>query len=254
MKHLLSLTVLTIAGMLGVANVRADQWDKKTTITIDQPLQLPRTTLAPGTYVIKLLNSNTGERHVVQFFDKDETHLITTILAIPNERLAPTGKSVFAFWETPAGKPRALRAWFYPGDNFGQEFLYPQSEADQIATTGNQVVPISNDAPQIPAGKAVAATSTVPKSPTPQQETQITQTSAPPATAVLIATPAEANQATNGPSSDAPGSALAQSSTPAQVTNSELPSTATQMPLVGLLGLLAIVAFIGMRTILKLQS
>ena len=51
---------------------------------------------------------------------------MTTILAIPNYRLQPTGKTVFTFWETPPGQPKALRAWFYPGDNFGQEFAYPK--------------------------------------------------------------------------------------------------------------------------------
>ena len=82
----------------------------------------------------------------MQFFDKDEKHLITTILAIPNERVRPTGKSVFAFWEVPAGQPKALRAWFYPGDNFGQEFAYPKLEAERIsASNNNTAVPIKDD-------------------------------------------------------------------------------------------------------------
>ena len=45
----------------------------------------------------------------------------------------PTGKSTFQFWETPAGQPKAMRAWFYPGDNFGQEFAYPKTAAVAIA-------------------------------------------------------------------------------------------------------------------------
>jgi LPXTG-motif cell wall-anchored protein len=85
-------------------------------------MSVQKTTLTPGTYVFKLLDSQ-SDRHIVQIFNGDQTHLVTTILAIPNYRLQPTGHTVFAFWETPAGVPRALRAWFYPGDNFGQEFL-----------------------------------------------------------------------------------------------------------------------------------
>ena len=109
-------------------------------------MQLPHTTLQPGTYVIRLAESE-GNRHIVQFFDKDEKHLITTVLAIPNERLRLTGKSVFAFWEVPAGQPKALRAWFYPGDSFGQEFAYPRQEADKItASNGGATVPV-NDQP-----------------------------------------------------------------------------------------------------------
>ena len=67
-------------------------------------------------------------------------HLVTTVLAIPNYRLRPTGKSIFAMWETPAGQPAALRAWFYPGDNFGQEFAYPKGKAEQIATLTKEEV------------------------------------------------------------------------------------------------------------------
>ena len=48
-------------------------------------MQLPNMTLQPGTYVIKLADSDSN-RHIVQFFDKDEKHLITTVLAIPNDQ------------------------------------------------------------------------------------------------------------------------------------------------------------------------
>src|SRR5258708_24527717 len=85
-----------------------------------------------GTYVFKLADS-LSDRHIVQIFNADETQIIATILAIPNYRLKPTGKSDFRFWETPAGNPRAMRAWFYPGDNFGQEFAYPKMTSIEIA-------------------------------------------------------------------------------------------------------------------------
>ena len=48
-----------------------------------------------------------------------------------------TGKSVFAFWEVPAGQPKALRAWFYPGEEFGQEFAYPKGEV--FSLTANNI-------------------------------------------------------------------------------------------------------------------
>ena len=40
----------------------------------------------------------------------------------------------------PAGAPDALRAWFYPGDNFGQEFVYAKSRATQLAEATKQTV------------------------------------------------------------------------------------------------------------------
>ena len=139
-----TIAFVAVVGMAAVSTVSADQWDKKTVITTDEVLQLPNMMLQPGTYVVKLADSNSN-RHVVQFFDKDEKHLVTTVLAIPNQRLRLTGKSVFAFWEVPAGQPKALRAWFYPGDNFGQEFAYPRQEAAKITATNNGAnVPIDD--------------------------------------------------------------------------------------------------------------
>lgn len=141
MRNLL-LTAASI-GLLGLAfapNARADEWNKRTTLTITETIQVPGTTLAPGEYVVKLLNSP-SDRHIVQIFNGDETQLQTTILAIPNYRLKPTAKTVFTFWEMPPGQPKALRAWFYPGDNFGQEFAYPKAKATEIATVAHAEVP-----------------------------------------------------------------------------------------------------------------
>ena len=41
---------------------RADQWNDRTTLKFDAPVMIPGTTLAPGTYTFKLLDSAT-HRH-----------------------------------------------------------------------------------------------------------------------------------------------------------------------------------------------
>ena len=140
MRTMNLLTLAAFASALALTPLHADDWDKRTTISINAPVELPNTTLQPGTYTLKLLNSQ-SDRHVVTVWNEDATHLITTILAIPNYRLQPTGKSKFTFWETPAGQPAALRAWFYPGDNFGQEFAYPKAKAQQLASATHTEVP-----------------------------------------------------------------------------------------------------------------
>src|SRR5437763_9832235 len=81
-----------------------------------------------------------GNRHVVQIFDKDGAKLYTTILAIPDERLEPAAKPLVMFTETPAGSPAAVKAWFYPGDTIGNEFVYPRREAMTIAQATHQSV------------------------------------------------------------------------------------------------------------------
>ena len=137
------IAVLACGTFLGL-NSYADSWDKKTVLTVDAPILVPGTTLQPGKYVIKLVDS-LSDRHIVRILNENEDAVITTVLAIPNWRLQPTGKTEFMFWETPAGNPPALRAWFYPGDNFGQEFAYPKGLAAKIAAESKGPVPTVAD-------------------------------------------------------------------------------------------------------------
>jgi hypothetical protein len=121
MKIFRTLVILFGLALLLVANLplaHADEWDKTTKITFKEPVQVPGKVLPAGTYIFKLLDS-TSNRHVVQIFNEDHTSLITTVLAIPNERLEPAGKTILTYDERPADQPMALAAWFYPGDNFG---------------------------------------------------------------------------------------------------------------------------------------
>ena len=114
-------------------------WDKKTRVTFNVPVEIPGISaqvLPAGTYVFKLMDSP-SDRHIVQIFSSDESHHYANILAIPNWRLRPTDKTVMTFSERKAGEPQAIRAWFYPGDNFGQEFVYPKKQAVELARVTN---------------------------------------------------------------------------------------------------------------------
>jgi hypothetical protein len=211
-------------GLLGVAlapSSRADEWNKKTTLTVSEPFQVPNKVLPAGTYVIKLLDSP-SDRHIVQIFNADETQLQTTILAIPNYRLQPTGKTVVTFWETPPGQPKALRAWFYPGDNFGQEFAYPKSAALQIAALSHETVPTTEAIQPAELPKA-----------------EVTQTQPEPQE-VAEATPPPA------PAAQAPAAIPVPEAAPVSATQ-ELPKTASPFPLIGLAGLLSLGLFALLR-------
>jgi len=209
------VVAMASVGLLGIAlapGARADEWNKLTVMTVNEPIQVPNKVLPPGTYVVKLLDSP-SDRHIVQIFDKDQKHLQTTILAIPNYRIQPTGKTVFTFWETPPGQPKALRAWFYPGDNFGQEFAYPKSAAVQIAAVAHEPVP-TTEATQ----------------PTELPKAEVTQTQP---------EPQEVAQNTPPP---APEAAPAPEPAPAPVPQ-ELPKTASPYPFIGLAGVLSLGLF-----------
>jgi hypothetical protein len=139
-KALLGLFAVTLLGATVLPSALADSWNKKTVVTFSQTVEVPGKILPAGTYTFQLLDS-LSDRHIVQIFNADGSQIIATILAINNYRLQPTGETVMKFGERPGDSPEALRAWFYPGDNFGQEFAYPKTEAMQIASTTHQQVP-----------------------------------------------------------------------------------------------------------------
>src|SRR5512135_3647109 len=120
----------------------ADEWNKKTTVSFNTPVEIPGVgaqVLPAGTYVFKLLDSQSN-RHIVQIFNERGDHVYATILAIPNYRLRATDKTVMTFRERAAGEPEAIRAWFYPGANWGQEFVYPKKRAIELAKVAQQPV------------------------------------------------------------------------------------------------------------------
>jgi len=186
-------------------------------MTVNETIQVPNKVLPPGTYVVKLLDSPSN-RHIVQIFNADENELITTILAIPNNRLEPTGNTVFTFWEMPPGQPRALRAWFYPGDNFGQEFAYPKTKAVAIAAVSHVEIPT------IEAEKPAELE-----------------------TAPIVELTPEAPVAEVAPAPMVVPAEVAKEAPPVVVE--ELPKTASPYPLVGLMGLVSLVVFAVVRTV-----
>ena len=137
------LITLCVLSTLIVPNARADEWDKKTTLTFNEPVQVPGTTLSAGTYVFKLADSS--DRTIVQIWNEDETRLITTILAVADYRANTPDKTIVSFDERPTGQPEALKAWFYPGDNSGVEFIYPKQRATELAQVNQQPVSLPED-------------------------------------------------------------------------------------------------------------
>lgn len=119
--------------------VFADEWDKRTTLTVNETVEIPGATLEPGKYIVTLVDSQSN-RHIVRFLNEEEDEVLATIMALPNERMERSGETEFEFYETPAGQPPALKAWFYPGDVIGQEFAYPEDRATELSEITNQQV------------------------------------------------------------------------------------------------------------------
>ena len=120
--------------------IQADEWDKKTIFTFNAPVEVPGKVLTPGSYVFKLLDT-AADRHIVQIFDKNQRQLIGTFITIPDYRNTPPDKPLITFEERAAGAPEAIKSWFYPGDNYGNQFVYPKERAVQLARQSGQSVP-----------------------------------------------------------------------------------------------------------------
>ena len=218
-KTVLVVLALTLFGAIFASGVQADDWNKKTVMTFSQPVEIPGQILPAGTYTIKLVNLD-SDRHIVQFLDADGIKVIATVLAINNWRLHPTGETVVKFAERSGDNPEALKAWFYPGDNFGQEFVYPKHRAIELAVAEKEPVPA------IAEETAPAELRTAPIVAVTPEQTEV------PVTEAIETTPP----------------AAAQTTTPLVAQNTaSLPKTAGLVPLIALLGL----ASLGFAFVLK---
>jgi hypothetical protein len=137
---------LVVAGAILVPSVQAQStFHRITHVTLSGPVQIPGKVLPAGEYVFQLDVLPSNETSIVEIRDKTGERVISTLLTIPDYRLTPTGKTVILFRERAAGSPAALRAWFYPGENYGHEFAYPMREAKQIANANHENVPAVAD-------------------------------------------------------------------------------------------------------------
>jgi LPXTG-motif cell wall-anchored protein len=169
---------------------------------------------------------------------------ITSAMTINNVRLEPNrdGHSTFTFYEAPAGQPRAVRGWFYPGDTWGQEFIYPKKEAPLIAS-------YKHNATVKTEGKAAVA---------PPPAPEVAEAPAPAPEPAIVAEEkeeearVEASEQTPPPietQSQQDTVLLAQNQPPAPVATpeqpAELPKTASNTPLVAMIGILSLFAACG---------
>ena len=234
-KAATTVCCMVLMGAALVSSARADEWNRKTVITFSGPVEIPGVHLAgwavlpAGTYIFKILDSQ-SDRHIVQIFSKDEKTVYATILAIPNYRLQATDKTVITFRERPAGEPEALRAWFYPGRNWGEEFVYPKAKAIELAKTTNTPVLFTEvelpvevaepvklaDAPLVATFKHAPIMAIKPTG----EEVQLAEVVTPPPAELAMSAPA---------------------------TERALPHTASPLPLIALFGFLALGGALALR-------
>jgi hypothetical protein len=224
--NLLLLAGVAVLGSL-MPMAKADEWDQKTIFTFSGPVEIPGQVLPAGTYVFKLADSS-SDRNIVQVFNRDENHLYGTFLAIPDYRLIPKGKPIITFEERAAGSPEAVKAWFYPGQNYGHDFVYPKPKAVALAKANNTPVP------SMPA--ELAPNTTMPA--TTMREPQVV---------AMKQTVLKAQKPTEPEVEIAEVFALQPA--PAPDLPAALPTTASNLPLIGIVGLLSLAIAMGLRRV-----
>ncbi len=237
-KVITMVSCMAFASAMIAPSVKADESNRKTVITFSNPVEIPGVhlvgwgVLPAGTYVFKIFDSQ-SDRHIVQIFNQDETIVYATILAIPNFRLRATSKTVMTFRERPLGQPEALRAWFYPGRNWGEEFVYPKAKAIELAKAEN--TPVLFVAAEIP----VEVTEPI-KSADEPVVVQLKQ-----APIMAIKPTGEEVQLAEVVT---PPPATLESVAP-EATPETLPKTASPLPLIGLVGLLSLGGAFAVRAV-----
>jgi hypothetical protein len=219
-KMLRFTAVMMLAGVLSVTAAHA-QTPEYSTIEFTEPTDVGGTVLQPGQYLIRVL-PGFAHRNRVQITDLDRQTIYATLLTVPHQAgpNAEIPTTMMIFYPAFEGQPRALRTWFapHPVDNEGHDFVYEESRARQLARAA--------EAPVVTYTGTITADATPP---------------------LRVVTPDARVEPYVAP---APLVTTAPPPVPAPVQIAEvrtLPRTAGKLPLVALLGILAMTGALVLR-------
>lgn len=232
MKAFRILSALIAVGLVGA--VRGDvPPEKKSTLTISTPLEVPGAILDPGTYVVKLVDTESN-RNIVTITSVDEKKIYATTICTPHVAAEDPRHTTFMFYSVPEGANKVLRTWYAPNDRYGQDFVYPADRAAALRQVTNADVPAmtaeqSSALANRPAPVAVVSDAEPPKPIPPPPPAPAVETAPAPAPAMAEAAPPPAPATMTADASEA------------------LPKTASKTPLVLAAGVLALGVASGLR-------
>src|SRR5262249_8001096 len=208
-----------------------------------------------GEYIFRLADPETS-RKVVQVLSADRKQVYAMLHTLPRQRAEAPDKPELSFMETAAGNPPAIQTWWYRGERTGREFMYSKEQATRIATA------ISAEQPPITMARNEATAETLPAErevaveaesqsahanvENPEVSAKDIEVSASNADANAENPKATANADANRPVGTSGSAEQGAVGTSGQASK-ELPRTAGELPLVGLIGLLALGSGLGIR-------
>jgi len=258
--------LIVAAFLMAPPAAQASETDRLTHFMVNQNFEVPGKVLEPNTRYVMKLHDSFQNRNVVQVYTDDEKHLLTQFIAINSERMEPVNKTTFTFIEVQPGCPKPIREWFYPGRNIGLEFVYPKEQALEIAKHALQPVLTTETAVNLhdlatvtitaqepirgDFGTTATAQNTGPSAVQEEQKVEKQQQAE-------VTPPAEEQtQIAQEPQpvTPAPEPEVQQPAPPEPVQTAEnqpreLPKTAGELPLVGLLGMLCVGLGLGLKKV-----
>lgn len=226
MKKTLRLMAVSAFALL-ISTAAFAQTPEASVLPITEPTDVGGTILQPGTYTIRVLPSFV-DRNKVQITSQDGQTVYATVLTVPHpfEPGETTPNTMFVYFPAGNGQPRALRTWFaqFPeASQGGHDIVYEESRAKELARLADsRVVAYKDDI-------AVAELETTPLEVVTPQATIETYTV--PTPVVVETTPAMTSNVTE------------------TREEAEMPATASNLPLMALLGLLSIAGALAFRMV-----
>jgi hypothetical protein len=183
---------------------------------------------------------------IVQVYNSDQSSLVTTLLAYPNPNLVSNGQAFLVYPQSTDNQTQIMEAFFFDGDAVGQQLAYPRKAADAIGAANHVRVPTTGTSDAYRSSLPLAASSWSAPVNTGEDAGTAAQTQSSPEAATQTAQdPQPASDPQAAGSANAASSASASSASTAK--SEPLPQTASPLPLIGLIGLLAVVGIVVLR-------
>jgi hypothetical protein len=130
-----SLTLI----LLAVPVLTAARLSKSSEFTVPSPLKIPGATLQPGSYSIHVLN-RLSDRIILKV-DAADGSVQSEFIGLPNSSISKPASAGAVKWANPADGNTYVKGWYFPGALSVVEFVYPKAEAVAIATANPAKVP-----------------------------------------------------------------------------------------------------------------
>ena len=230
------LLIATFALLISIPAAFA-QTPEYSTLPVNEPLLVGSTVLQPGVYLIRVLPSPTG-REKIQVTSQDMQKVFATVLTVPHQ-LKPGEEiknTTFIYYPASEGMPAALRTWYAPhadASDGGHDIVFEQSRATMLARANHSSV-VAYQGEQ--ADLSTAPLSVV----TPEATVETYTMPTPPA-------PVETPTMISSTSSTTTETTEREPVQTAETQPMNMPRTASDLPLLALLGLASVGAAAALR-------